>query len=160
MQHCFAVRLSAEPSACQYLSPYLDRLSGSSYVQPWNSVCFVYVENIADACRLVLSCIPLRLIGTDEHDMPVPPAEHGGRHYTVRLVIGLEGGRQDPENMATGAYLQKVQHRYAIRKGVLNASGKPVARVHLPTLRDAVDLVRACPHLKLAADWNDGRSLR
>lgn len=160
LPHCFAVRLAAEPSAHRYLQPYLARLKGRHYVQPWNSVSYIFIEDLPDACRLILSCIQLRLIGTDEHDMPVPPAESGGNHFTVRLVMAIEGTRDDPRNKATSEYLARVRHRYALTKGILNASGTRVVRMYLPTLRDAVDLVRACPHLVLAADRYDGRSQR
>lgn len=160
MPHCFPVRLAAEPDAYRYLEPALARLRGGHWVQKWNSVAFVYLDDLADGCRLVLTCPELRLVGTSGHDMPVPPAENGGEHYTVRIVLAIEGGRDDPRNRATGAYLGRVVHRYAIRKGRLDRSGARVARVYLPTLRDAVDLIRACPHLKLVADRYQGESLR
>lgn len=160
MPHCFAVRLAAEPEANQYLGPELARLRGGHWIEPWNSVCFIYVANLADACRLVLSSTRLRLIGTNGNDFPVPPAEHGGEHYAVRLVLAREGGRDDASNMATHAYLSGVRHRYAVRSGHLSASGAPVVLMWLPTLRDAVDLIRACPHLRLVADRYDGHSLR
>ena len=150
--HCFAVRLAAEPEAHRYLGPYLGRLRGGHYVQPYNSVTFVFLGDLSDACRLVLSCLQLRLIGVTAQDFPAPPAAIGGEHFSVRLVIAIEGTRNDPANRLTNAYLSDVTYRYAMAKGVLNASGQRVVRMHLPTLREAVDLVRACPHLRLAAD--------
>ena len=80
------------------------------------------------------------------------PADIGGEYYTVRLVIAMEGRRGDPANRRTSAYLAGVTHRFALSKGRLGSAGDPVVRMHLPTLREAVDLVRACPHLRLAAD--------
>jgi hypothetical protein len=150
--HCFAVRLAAEPEAHRYLDPYLRRLRGGHHVQPYNSVSFIFLGDLADACRLVLSCLRLRLIGVTADDFPAPPTAIGGDHFSVRLTIAIEGTRDDPRNRLTNAYLTGVTYRYAVAKGVLDASGRPVARMHLPTLREAVDLVRACPHLKLAAD--------
>ena len=150
--YCFAVRLAAEPGAHRYLGPYLDRLRGGHYLQPYNSVTFVFVVDLADACRLVLSCLQLRLIGMTSNDFPAPPAAIGGDHFSVRLVIAIEGGRDDPRNRATNAYLGPVTHRYRVEKGWLQASGARIVRMHLPTLREAVELVRACPHLRLVAD--------
>lgn len=160
MPYCFAVRLAAEPEAHRYLGPTLSRLRGGHWMQPWNSVTFVFVEDLADACRVVLTCPRLRLVGTSGHDMPVPPAEHGGEYYTVRLVVGIGGDRRDPLNKATGAYLNRVTHRFSVSKGRLDRSMARVVRIYMPTLRDAVDLMRACPHLRLAADRYDGETLR
>ena len=150
--HCFPVRLATEPGAHRYLGPHLERLRGRHYVQPYNSVTFVYLDDLADACRLVLSCLQLRLVGMTATDFPAPPAAIGGEHFSVRIVIAVEGGRADPRNQATNAYLSGVTHLYRMEKGLLQASGARVVRMHLPTLRDAVDLVRACPHLRLVAD--------
>ncbi|WP_299652792.1 hypothetical protein [uncultured Jannaschia sp.] len=156
--HCFAVRLAAEATAYRYLPPYLARLRGGHYVQPYNAVTFVFVEDLADACRLVLSCVELRLVGVTADDFPAPPADIGGEHYSVRLVIAVEGKRGDPANRRTSDDLAGVTHRFAMSKGRLIAAGDPIVRMHLPTLREAVDLVRACPHLRLAADQWRGSS--
>lgn len=150
--HCFPVRLAAEPGANHYLGPYLARLRGRHYVQPYNSVTFIHLDDLADGCRLVLSCLQLRLVGMTANDFPASPAAIGGEHFSVRIVVAIEGGRDDPQNRATNAYLGGVTHLYRVEKGRLQASGAHVARMHLPTLRDAVDLVRACSHLRLVAD--------
>lgn len=52
-----------------------------------------------------------------------------------------------------------MTYRYAMAKGRLQASGARVVQMHLPTLREAVDLIRACPHLRLVAETYRG-SLR
>ena len=108
--------------------------------------------DLADACRLVLSCLQLRLIGMNANDFPAPPAAIGGDHFSVRLILAIEGGRDDPDNRATNAYLGRVTHRYRVEKGRLRSSSTRIVRMHLPTLREAIELVRACPHLRLVAD--------
>ena len=105
----------------------------------------------------MLSCLQLRLIGVNAQDFPVPPAAIGGDYFSVRIVIAIEGHRNDPANRLTSAYLAGVKHRYAMKKGCLQASAAPVVRMLLPTLRDAVDLSRACPHLRLVADVDPNR---
>ena len=147
-----AVRLVAEPKAHRYLPPYLGQLRRRHFMQPCNVVTFVFVEDLADAYRLVPSCLQLRLIGATAHDFPVPPAEIGGEHSSVRIVIAAEGKKDDPENRKTSDYLARVTYRYAVAPGLLSASNTRIVRMHLPTLRDAVDLVRACPHLRLVAE--------
>ncbi len=156
--HCFAVRLVAEPEANRYLEPYLRTLRGGHYIQAYNVMTFVFLDDLADACRLVMSCLRLRLIGVDADDFPASPAAIGGDHYAVRIVVAIAGDRDDPPNRLTNAYLASVKHRYAMEKGRLPASAAPVVRMHLPTLREAVDLTRACPHLRLAADVDPDRT--
>ena len=150
--HCHPIRLAAEPGAHRYLGPSLARLRNGYYVQPFNLVCFVHLDDLADACRLALTCLQLRLIGVNAHDFPVPPAATGDEHYAIRLVIALEGGRDDLRNRATDAYLTSLTHLYAMAKSRLRGCGTRVVQMHLPTIRDAVELVRACPHLRLVAD--------
>lgn len=150
--HCFAVRLAAEPGADRYLIPYLKRLRGGHYVMP-------YQRPHVPLSRRSGGCLPPRSLlppaPADRHhgtDFPASPAAIGGDYYSVRIVIALEGGRDDPSNRLTNACLTRVTHTYAVEKDSLQASGRPVVRMHLPTLRDAVDLIRACPHLRLVAD--------
>ena len=52
--------------------------------------------------------------------------------------------RGDPANRRTSDYLAGVTHRFALSKERLSSAGDPVVRMYLPTLREAVDLMRAC----------------
>lgn len=152
------MRLAAEPEASRYLDPYLRTLRGGHYIQPYNVLTFVFLDGLADACRRVMSCLQLRLIGVDASDLPASPAAIGGDHYAVRIVVAIGGDLGNPPNRLTNAYLAKVKHRYAMEKARLPVSAVPVVRMQLPTLREAVDLTRACPHLRLAADVDPGRT--
>lgn len=70
----------------------------------------------------------------------------------MRLVVAVRGGRLDHENQLTQAYLASVRHRYHVEHLVMHLSGRRCAHIYLPTLKAAVDLILACPHLELIGD--------
>lgn len=148
----FPVRLAAEPAAVHYVRDYLPTDKSAAYVDGLNTVTFIYLPTIREACRLQLSCLRLRLIGCDGAEFPVPPGATGGEHFSVRLTVGVDGTRGDLENQTTRQFFSQSRFRYHIRQGVLNRSGAQVAYVNLPTLWEAVCLVRACPHVRLIGD--------
>lgn len=151
----FPVRLSAEPQAAHYVASFLPSDRSQAFVEGLNAATFIYLPNVREACRLTLSC--LRLIGCVGADFPVSSAGHGGEHYSVRLTVGLDGVRGDRDNRLTQAFFAQGQFRYHIRQGILNRSGARVAYVHLPTLWEAVCLVKACPHVRLVGDERRAR---